>query len=96
MIYELLLGAFIFWPFLALFPASLFALTYLKFKKQIMLINALTWLTYFVYEQAMQLHILCSGECNIRVDLLLIYPSLLSLSGFGLFTLLQSARKPGP
>jgi len=29
----------------------------------------------------MKLRILCSGECNIRVDLLLIYPVLLVISG---------------
>ena len=32
------------------------------------------------YEYAMKLRILCSGECNIRVDLLLLYPALLVLS----------------
>ncbi len=28
----------------------------------------------------MQIRVLCSGECNIRVDLLLIYPILLVYS----------------
>jgi len=28
----------------------------------------------------MQIRVLCSGECNIRVDLLLIYPVLLALT----------------
>lgn len=28
----------------------------------------------------MQIRVLCSGECNIRVDLLLIYPILLTLT----------------
>ena len=37
---------------------------------------ALAWLVYFPYEQAMKLRILCSGECNIRIDLLLLYPVL--------------------
>ena len=35
------------------------------------------WLLYAVYEYGMQRRWLCSGECNIRVDLLLIYPVLL-------------------
>jgi hypothetical protein len=35
------------------------------------------WLSYAVYEYFMYTLIFCSGECNIRVDLLLIYPVLL-------------------
>ena len=38
------------------------------------------WLLYGVYESLMYARILCSGECNIRVDLLLIYPILLIVS----------------
>ena len=35
------------------------------------------WLLYAAYETGMRQRWLCSGECNIRVDLLLIYPLLL-------------------
>ncbi len=35
------------------------------------------WLVYAVYETGMKLRWLCSGECNIRIDLLLVYPLLL-------------------
>jgi hypothetical protein len=35
---------------------------------------------YGVYELLMHARVLCSGECNIRVDLLLIYPALLVAS----------------
>jgi hypothetical protein len=35
------------------------------------------WLLYSVYELGMQRRWLCSGECNIRIDLLVIYPALL-------------------
>ena len=35
------------------------------------------WLSYSVYEFLMYKRVLCSGECNIRVDLLLIYPILI-------------------
>ena len=38
------------------------------------------WLAYSGYEAAMRLRWLCTGECNIRVDLLLIYPLLLVIS----------------
>ena len=35
------------------------------------------WLVYAAYETGMRQRWLCSGECNIRVDLLVIYPLLL-------------------
>jgi hypothetical protein len=34
------------------------------------------WILYAVYETGMRQRWLCSGECNIRIDLLLIYPVL--------------------
>jgi hypothetical protein len=35
------------------------------------------WILYVPYEYLMYRRSLCSGECNIRVDLLVIYPVLL-------------------
>ncbi|MDQ8153800.1 MAG: hypothetical protein P3B98_03975 [Gemmatimonadota bacterium] len=40
------------------------------------LLVALTWGAYAVYEYLMYRRVLCSGECNIRVDLLLLFPLL--------------------
>ena len=40
------------------------------------LVLALLWIAYAVYEYLMYTRVLCSGECNIRVDLLLLYPLL--------------------
>jgi Flp pilus assembly pilin Flp len=37
----------------------------------------IVWLLYAVYETGMQRRWLCSGECNIRIDLLIIYPVLI-------------------
>ena len=34
------------------------------------------WLLYAMYEFGMKQRWLCSGECNIRIDLLVIYPVL--------------------
>jgi hypothetical protein len=48
------------------------------------------WLLYAAYESAMRLRWLCSGECNIRVDLLLIYPFLLVTTVVGLASLLRA------
>jgi hypothetical protein len=36
----------------------------------------LVWLLYGMYEFGMKQRWLCSGECNIRVDLLVVYPVL--------------------
>jgi hypothetical protein len=36
----------------------------------------IAWLAYSMYEFSIKQRWLCSGECNIRVDLLLIYPVL--------------------
>ena len=41
---------------------------------------AICWLLYAPYELLMHLRVLCSGECNIRVDLLLLWPLLLLVS----------------
>jgi hypothetical protein len=54
------------------------------------------WLLYGVYEFGIKQRWLCSGECNIRVDLLLIYPVLvigLVAAGISLF---RASRRPGP
>ena len=37
----------------------------------------LAWLVYGLYEFGMRQRWLCGGECNIRIDLLLIHPMLL-------------------
>lgn len=67
-------------PFLAIVPAVLSALLYRVRKQKLLLITALAWLGYGIYETGMYLRILCGGECNIRVDLLVIYPLLAGLT----------------
>jgi hypothetical protein len=64
--------------------------------RRIVLAVGLIWLLYAVYETGMQQRWLCSGECNIRVDLLLIYPLLLVASGVAAVSLLRAGRgRPG-
>lgn len=77
------------WPYLALIPAVLFALLYLRLRRPLVLVAAVSWLAYFPYELGMKLRILCSGECNIRVDLLLLYPGLGLVSLFAIVALLK-------
>jgi len=51
------------------------------------------WLLYSLYEFSMKQRWLCSGECNIRIDLLLIYPVLLiGLVAAGVSLLRASGR----
>ncbi len=88
-----ILGVFIGWPFLALAPAALFAALYFRCRRPIVLVATLAWLAYFPYEQAMKLRILCSGECNIRVDLLLLYPLLMLVSVLALAVYFKTGRK---
>jgi hypothetical protein len=50
----------------------------------------IVWALYAGYETGMQQRWLCSGECNIRVDLLLIYPALLAASAWALWRLAKA------
>lgn len=54
---------------------------------------ALCWLAYAGYEGLMYARWLCRGECNIRVDLLLLYPPLLLAAAT---QLAQAARARWP
>jgi hypothetical protein len=86
------LGVFIGWPFLALAPAALFAVLYFRCRRTVVLVAAIAWLAYFPYEQAMKMRILCSGECNIRVDLLLLYPCLALISALAVAASFKANR----
>ena len=92
----IILGAFIGWPFLALAPAGIFGVLYFRCRRPIILLAMLAWLAYYPYEQAMKLRILCSGECNIRVDLLLLYPVLIVASVLALTVYFIARRGKGP
>lgn len=58
------------------------------------IVAGVIWLLYAAYETAMRLRWLCTGECNIRVDLLLIYPLLLAITIAGIVSLLRARRPP--
>ena len=74
------LGVFIAWPWLALIPAALFVALNRVAHRRLVSVTALLWFLYAVYEFSMRQRWMCSGECNIRVDLLLLYPFLLLMS----------------
>jgi hypothetical protein len=83
------------YPWFALVPAGVFSLLFRESKKRFFLVVAILWFAYMAYEYAMKFRILCSGECNIRVDLLLIYPALLltSLAALVMFALGKSRQR---
>lgn len=54
------------------------------------------WVLYAVYETGMHQRWLCSGECNIRIDLLAIYPGLLIASLAAGTSLLRGPKRPHP
>jgi hypothetical protein len=87
-----MLAIFVAAPWLALIPAILFGLVYRRTRVRAALVATSAWLTYFLYEEGMRRRILCSGECNIRVDLLLIYPILLVISAMAVWAARRRAR----
>ena len=52
------------------------------------------WLLYSVYEFAIKKRWLCTGDCDIRADLVFIYPVLLLGSLAALVSLLMRPRRP--
>ncbi len=63
------------------------------FRRKALVTIGVIWLLYAAYETGMKQRWLCSGECNIRVDLLLIYPVLLAsliISAVSLFRVLRA------
>jgi hypothetical protein len=92
-----MMGIFIVRPWLALIPAVLFLALYRVSGKKLAALMAYTWLLYALYEYAMRRRWLCSGECDIRVDLLLLYPILVFASLAGLVVAVRAllAQKRG-
>lgn len=71
---------FIEYPLLALLFAAFFGALYRISSRRIALYVAMLWAVYGAYEYGMRQRWICTGECNIRVDLLMIYPALAALS----------------
>jgi hypothetical protein len=85
------------WPSLAALPALLLAGLSVATRRRAVLAVALGWLLYVPYELGMKYRLLCSGECNIRVDLLLLYPALTlaSLWALGVAAREMARRRAG-
>lgn len=85
-----LLGLFIGYPWVAFVVAAAFLVGWRTRRVPLMILAAICWAAYGVYEYAMKLRWLCTGECNIRVDLLLFYPILLIVSAFAIWRFYRS------
>jgi hypothetical protein len=85
---------FIAWPWLALVPAAVCLAAYPRAKRGVVATAGILWAAYAVYEFGMQRRWLCSGECNIRVDLLLLYPILLAISVAAVVATVRAERAP--
>ena len=85
--------------FLIIFPlgatiiGAVFIFVYIWTKVKFALVTGVLWIVYSIYEYLMYARILCSGECNIRVDLLLIYPVLILVSVITAVLVLLKKRK---
>ena len=80
------------WPLAALVPAALLGVAYAFRPRRLALVTAVLWLGYAIYESLMKARVLCSGECNIRVDLLLISPLLWILTLASIVQLVRRRR----
>ena len=86
---------FIEWPLAALVPAALLGAGFFVRQRKMLGITALLWLGYAIYESLMKARVLCSGECNIRVDLLLISPLLWILTLVAIVQFVRGKRADG-
>jgi hypothetical protein len=87
------MSLFVEFPLLAFLPALAFLLVALRLQRRIVLGAGMAWFFYGLYELGMQARILCSGECNIRIDLLVIHPLLLVLTLVGVVNAVLGGRE---
>jgi hypothetical protein len=74
------MGIFAGYPWLVILPIALFFFIGIAARAWFATATAILWLIYGMYEWMIYARILCSGDCDLRVDLALIYPILLLVS----------------
>jgi formate hydrogenlyase subunit 3/multisubunit Na+/H+ antiporter MnhD subunit len=90
------MAIFIEYPFVAALIGLLLVGLGRLMRRRMVVGIGVVWLLYAVYETGMRQRWLCSGECNIRIDLLLIYPMLLLSLLTAAVSLLRAQREPPP
>ena len=86
-------GIFVEQPLLAFIPAAIFGALYLVNRRAVVAVAAGCWALYAVLETLNKARITCSGECNIRIDLIAIYPALALISAAALLMLAIPRRR---
>ena len=81
-------------PLLAAVPGAVFVALFAVSRKLLVLTAAAAWLAYLPYEYAMKLRLLCSGDCDIRLDLMVVYPVLLIVSVVGVAVSARTLVRP--
>jgi hypothetical protein len=71
------MGIFIKYPILAAAVGLVLLALGRRARRRVVVSMGVVWLLYAVYEFGNQQRWWCSGECNIRIDLLVIHPVLL-------------------
>lgn len=64
----------------ALIPMTIFLMLYLASRWRPTLFVSAIWLCYFFYELGMKYGTLCSGDCSIRPDIIILVPLLIASS----------------
>ena len=77
-------------PWLAALPGTGRPALWAASRRRLVLVAAIAWLLYVPYEHGMKWRVLCSGESDIRVDLLVLYPALAVLALLGLISALRA------
>jgi hypothetical protein len=80
-------------PWLAAAPGLVLLWLWARSGRRLVGAAALAWLLYLPYELGMKWRLLCSGECNIRIDLLGIYPALAVLSALAIVSAALGGRR---
>ncbi len=66
------------WPWLAFAVAAFLGALFAALRTRLSAGAALLWAAYGIYEYLQYFRITCTGECNIRLDLLIAYPLLIA------------------
>jgi len=90
------MAIFVDYPLLAAVVGAFLLVLGRRTHRRIAMAAGVTWLLYALYEFGMKQRWLCSGECNIRIDLLAIYPVLLVVLIAGCVSLLRAVAGSRP
>jgi hypothetical protein len=80
-------------PLLALIPSAVLFLLAARARHWLVTAAGLAWLLYAGYEWLMLHRVLCSGDCDIRIDLLILHPALVGLTIIALIVGLTRVRR---